>query len=186
MDRMEFLKRMCGFGICGCALSGLGAADVLAASGPTEPPAPPPTVPDQRLAFARYQIAKLAGFMAADPAAASCAQLVERTGRECAKLGRMGTTFKGNPEGYLAAAHESYGTEFLWDRERGIITATVTEGECGCPLVDASRTPAFWCNCSVGYQREVFEAVFGRPVQVSLKGSKLSGGKTCVFEMKLT
>ncbi len=61
----------------------------------------------------------------------------------------------------------------------------MAEGECGCPLVDNTRTPAVWCNCSVGYQKESFEAIFGRPVQVALKESKLSGSKRCVFEVKL-
>jgi hypothetical protein len=53
-------------------------------------------------------------------------------------------------------------------------------------MVDHKRTPAFFCNCSVGYQKESFGAVFGRPVQASLKESKLSGSKRCVFEVRLS
>lgn len=183
MNRKEFLKRACALGVCGCAL---GVRDVLAASDADSRSAAPVEPPDQRLRFARYQIAKLVGFMAADPAAPSCAQLVGRTGRECAKLGGMGKTFKGNPAGYFDAAQKSFGTEFRWDKVKGLVTVTVPEGECGCPLVDAQRTPAFWCNCSVGYQEEIFEAIFGRPVEVSLKVSKLGGSKRCVFEVRLS
>jgi len=65
----------------------------------------------------------------------------------------------------------------------GLITVAVDEGPCGCPLVDSKRTPAFWCNCSVGYQEESFSAVFGRPVQAPLQESKLAGGKRGVFAM---
>lgn len=177
MDRKEFLKTACGLGVCGCALSLVGVPEPVQA---TEPPAE-----DQRLAFARYQVAKLVSFMAADTAAGACAGVLEKTGRECAKLGQLGARFKGDPEGYFATARKAWGTEFTWDKEKGVVTVAVAEGECGCPLVDAKRTPAVWCNCSLGYQKESFEAIFGRPVQASLKESKLSGSTRCVFEVTL-
>jgi hypothetical protein len=143
-------------------------------------------VPDQRLAFARYQVAKMVGFMAAGTTAPACADIIERTGRECAKLGGVAARFKGDPDAYFAAGRKAWGTDFQWNKEKGIVTVAVPEGECGCPLVDNKRTPGFWCNCSVGYQKESFGSVFGRPVEVSLKESKLSGSKRCVFEITLT
>ena len=183
MNRKEFLKNACGLGLCGCALSLVGAPELLQASAGDAPAADPP---DQRIAFARYQIAKMAGFMAADSAAQACAEIVQKTGRECAKLGQLHVKFKGDPDGYFAEAKKNWGTEFTWDKPKGIITVAVAEGECSCPMVSAKRTPAFWCNCSVGYQKESFEGIFGRPVQVALKESKLSGSKRCVFEVKLS
>jgi hypothetical protein len=178
MDRKEFLKSACGVGLCGCALNLLGAASPLpAADAPAE---------DQRLAFARYQLAKLLGFMTAAAPAEACAGILESTGRECAKLGRLGVTFKGDPEGYFDAARKNWGTEFAWDKEKGVVTVAVAEGPCGCPLVDTRRTPAVWCNCSVGYQKESFEAIFGRPVRASLKESKLAGATRCVFEVSVS
>jgi predicted hydrocarbon binding protein len=45
--------------------------------------------------------------------------------------------------------------------------------------------PAVWCNCSTGYQKEAFETIFGKEIEVSLKESKLSGSKRCVFEINL-
>lgn len=178
MDRKDFLKGACGIGICGCALNFLGKPEKLRA----EDAAPV----DQRLAFARYQVANMVGFMAADATATACAGIIEKTGRECAKLGQLQVKFKGDPQGYLAAIKKAWGTDSTWDKEKGIITIAVAEGECGCPLVDRKRTPAFWCNCSVGYQKESFATIFGKPVQVSLKESKLAGAKRCVFEVKLS
>ena len=178
MDRKEFLKSACGLGVCGCVLSLLGSPGrVQAAETPGE---------DPRLRFVRYQLAKLLGFMAAGAPAGACAEILEKTGRECARLGQLGVRFKGDPEGYFATANKSWGTEFAWDREKGVVTVAVAEGECGCPLVDPKRTPPLWCNCSVGYQKESFEAIFGRPVQARLKESKLSGAKRCVFEVTLS
>jgi hypothetical protein len=176
MDRKEFFKSACGLGVCGCALNLLVKPEPLRAEDTTPP--------DQKLAFARYQIAKLAGFMAAD-APGTCVGIIEKTGRECAKLGQLQVRFKGDPDGYLAAIKKLWGTESSWDKAKGVITLTVPEGECGCPMVDNKRTPAIWCNCSVGYQKEAFETVFGKPVQVSLKESKLGGSKRCVFEVRL-
>ena len=178
MDRKEFLKSVCGMGVCGCALNFLGTASPLHAAETS--------AEDQRLAFVRYQLAKLLGFMAADAPAEACAGILEKTGRECAKLGQLGVRFKGDPEGYFAAAKKNWGTDFAWDKQKGVVTVAVAKGDCGCPLVDKRRTPVVWCNCSVGYQKESFEAIFGRPVQARLKESKLSGSKRCVFEVSLS
>jgi len=178
MDRKEFLRSVCGLGVCGCAL---GLLDTAGTAGADEPPAE-----DRRLLFARYQLAKLLGFMAADVPAETCAAVLEKTGRECAKLGQLGTQFKGNPEGYFASAKANWGTDFTWDKEKGTVTVAVAEGPCGCPLVNAKRTPAVWCNCSVGYQKESFEAIFGRPVQARLKESKLTGATRCIFEVTVS
>jgi hypothetical protein len=178
VDRKEFLKTVCGLGMCGCVAALVDPPEALAAS--------PAEVPDQRLAFARYQVAKLVGFMEAGSCASGDADILQKTGRECARLGGLAAKFKGDPDGYFAAARAAWGTDFQWNKEKGIVTVTVAEGECGCPLVDTTRTPAFFCNCSVGYQKESFGTVFGRPVQASLEASKLGGSKRCVFEVRLS
>lgn len=178
MDRKAFLKTVCGLGVCGCVAS-LVDPRKAAAAGPQQ-------APDQRLAFARYQVARMVGFMATGTTVPACAEILQKTGRECAKLGQLGVKFKGDPDGYMAAARKAWGTEFHWNKEEGTVTVSVPEGECGCPLVDNKRTPAFFCHCSVGYQKETFEAVFGRPVQAALKASKLGGSTRCVFEVALS
>ncbi len=134
MDRKEFLRNVCGLGVCGCAM---GFFESVAPARAEEKPAE-----DQRLLFARYQLANLVGFMAAGLPAEACAAVLEKTGRECAKLGRLGEQFKGNPEGYFATAKQNWGTDFTWDKEKGIVTVAVAEGPCGCPLVSTKRTPA--------------------------------------------
>ena len=183
MDRKEFLKGVCGLGVCGCVLGLFRPAEPLRAeeAAPAKPPAK-----DPRLAFAQRQVAKLVGFMAADKSADACAAMIERTGRECAKAGPLQARFKGDPEGYLAAIKKAWGTDSTWDKKQGLFTVTVPEGECGCPLVDPAQTPAFWCRCSVGYQQEAFGTVLGQEVRVTLRESKLGGAKRCVFEVRYT
>lgn len=178
MDRRSFLIHACGLGACGCAMGLAAAPAALRAEGDA--------APDQRLLFARYQVANLVRFMEADPAnAANCAGLIEMVGRECARLGQLPVKHKGDVEGYLAAIKQAWGTESTYDKANGVVTVVVPAGECACPLVDNKRTPAFWCNCSVGYQKEAFETVSGRPVQVALKESKLAGSPRCVFAVRL-
>src|SRR5512143_3288356 len=106
MDRKEFLKSACGLGACGCALHFLGVSEPLRAAAATA------EVPDERLAFARYQVAKMVGFMAAGAVAPACAEILQKTGRECAKLGQAGSKFKGDPDAYFAAARKAWGTDF--------------------------------------------------------------------------
>lgn len=177
MDRKQFLKMACGLGACGCA-SRLGAA--LPGLEASEPPAE-----DPRLRFARLQVANLIGFLEAGTPTKACTHALEQTGRACARQNPIHTRFKGDPEGYFASAKKAWGTSFAWDKPKGIITVTVPEGPCGCPLVDTRRTPALWCNCSVGYQKESFEGIFGRPVEARLVASKLSGSRNCIFEITL-
>ncbi len=178
MDRKEFLKNVCGLGVCRCVLSPIVAVESLHAEDVN--------AIDQRLAFARYQLSKMLGFIAADTTSEAAVGILQKTGRECAKLGKLHVNFKNDPEGYFAAAKKNWGTEFSWDKKSNKITVAVAEGECGCPLVDSTRTPVLWCNCSVGYQMEAFETIFGKPIHASLKESKLGGSKRCIFEINLT
>ncbi len=176
MDRKEFLKTAGGLGVCGCLLSTLGFGNEEKAA----------EVPDQRLAFAQLQVANLVRIMSGGDDPQAYVETLEKTGRECAKLGGIPIAFQGRPEEYFAAAHKAWGTDFTWDRVKGTVSVSVAEGECKCPLVDSRHTPAFWCNCSVGYQKETFEHIFGRPVKVALQKSKLDGHKHCVFEVTLS
>ena len=59
------------------------------------------------------------------------------------------------------------------------------ESVCLCPMVESkpaglSRT---FCQCSVGYVKELHEQKFGRPVKVELLDSVLYGGKRCKFKI---
>ncbi len=179
MDRKEFLKNICGLGVCGCVPGLSAAVDPLHVQDT-------PAAADPRLAFARYQLSKMVGFITDSTTSETTVAILRRTGRECAKLSRLPVSFKNDPEGYFAAAKKNWGTDFLWDKKENRITVAVAEGPCGCPLVDPKRTPQVWCNCSAGYQMEAFESVFGKAVRVSLKESKLKGNKRCVFEIELT
>ncbi len=111
MDRKAFLKTVCGLGVCGCVASLVDPTEALAAA--------PQQAPDQRLAFARYQVAKMAGFMAAGTAAPACAEILQKTGRECAKLGQLGVKFKGDPDAVLRRGNEDLGHRLPVEQGKG-------------------------------------------------------------------
>jgi hypothetical protein len=63
-------------------------------------------------------------------------------------------------------------------REDGVIY--LEYHACGCPIVkDKAITDPVFCNCTVGYTKERFESLFGRPVRVVLLESILRGNGRC-------
>ena len=59
------------------------------------------------------------------------------------------------------------------------------EEMCLCPFVESkpSGLSPTYCQCSVGYVREYFSRILGRPVKVELQESVLRGGKRCRFKI---
>ena len=59
------------------------------------------------------------------------------------------------------------------------------EGVCLCPMVE-SMPPGLspnYCDCSLGYVKEMHESRFGRQVNVELLDTVLRGGKRCKFKI---
>ena len=51
---------------------------------------------------------------------------------------------------------------------------------CGCGMVtNGGITDPFLCNCTVGYTKQIFETLFGQPVNVQLLKSILNGDSIC-------
>ncbi|MCP4219004.1 MAG: hypothetical protein GY765_30500 [bacterium] len=55
--------------------------------------------------------------------------------------------------------------------------------ECTCPMAKEGVTNPFLCNCTLGYSKNNFEALFGRPVEVKLLKSVLKGDACCKQEI---
>lgn len=66
-------------------------------------------------------------------------------------------------------------------------TIYVRYGECYCGIVNrvGERISRTYCNCSVGWNKALFEAVFQRSVEVNLVESVISGAKRCLLEVKI-
>ncbi len=58
--------------------------------------------------------------------------------------------------------------------------------ECYCPVLkEIELKNSFFCNCSRGWIKEVFETVFERPAEVELQKSIISGNDKCKFKINL-
>ncbi len=61
------------------------------------------------------------------------------------------------------------------------------DNHCLCPMVEtkpAGLSPTF-CNCSLGYVKEMHEQIFQKPVNVELLSSVLRGDPRCRFKITL-
>ena len=64
----------------------------------------------------------------------------------------------------------------------------VADGYCLCPLVESGPEglSGTYCDCSVGYVKEMFQMYTGRAATVDLLESLKRGGKTCRFRITLS
>jgi hypothetical protein len=121
-------------------------------------------------------------------------KLMEANGRACF-LSRHSKEAEHKPEDLanLIAGLKKWSGEEGVRREGEVIyfqygkPAGATEPRCLCPLV-ATRPETLsetYCQCSVGYVKEMFERAAGKPVRVELTESLLRGGKACRFTVRL-
>ncbi|KAB3536086.1 hypothetical protein F8154_04825 [Alkaliphilus pronyensis] len=58
--------------------------------------------------------------------------------------------------------------------------------KCGCPMVETIKNlDPFLCNCTKGYSKAIFEALFDRQVDVQILESILRGNKICKLAVKV-
>jgi len=62
---------------------------------------------------------------------------------------------------------------------------------CHCPLAASSiheggaGVPTLWCSCSAGYEKFMFDIVFGEETEAAVLQSALDGGMICRFAVKI-
>jgi len=83
-----------------------------------------------------------------------------------------------------------YVTKIPYDPDRYLASTDPLERRrlaCHCPLAASSiraegaGVPAVWCNCSAGYEKFLFDVVFGEEVQAEVLESVLAGDDRCRF-----
>jgi predicted hydrocarbon binding protein len=114
-------------------------------------------------------------------------RLMESCGRACAREGpaRVAKECQGNLDDWLATLAKWHGGEECVQRDGDIVHRLCTE--CLCPLVKdgPARLPDTYCYCSVGWMKETFETVVGKPVHVDLIESIKRGAQRCRFAIQL-
>jgi predicted ArsR family transcriptional regulator len=127
-------------------------------------------------------------------------RIMEAQGRACYawfddNVSHVSARYRGDLDKLIAAIRSSVG-DANCRRESNTIffnygaspeAKRVDRRECLCPLVAAVSGPLSptFCACSVGYVKEMFERVAGKPADVQLLESLKRGGKQCRFKITM-
>jgi len=111
-------------------------------------------------------------------------QVLETMGRECAKeFSGLITPFIGKPEEFLQTAKKQWMETAHYDRESGTLHIRDKATQCSCAFVNREFTPADFCACTLGWQKEAYSTILGEPVDAELESSVLQGGSQCAFKI---
>jgi hypothetical protein len=171
MTRNQFLKG-CAAGMCSCAVP-------VPAAGADSQEA------RRTLDAARVRFARLVGVLADHLDQPARKRIFEDLGRECARQYRgLTEKYRGDVEGFLKMARTQWVETAEYDPAAGTIRIVDKAKHCTCPLVKPGVTPPDFCNCTLGWQKEAYSAILGRPVEAELEESILRGGSRCVFRIR--
>lgn len=113
-------------------------------------------------------------------------KILQVCGRDCAKSNSLiegaihiRNKFADNKDTetiFQAFKKQFYNSSKL-SKDGNIITLVFEE--CTCPLVKNGVKNPYLCNCTIGYSMQIFETLFGRPVEIRLLKSVLKGDNIC-------
>jgi len=116
------------------------------------------------------------------------AYVMENCGRECLKFSGMVEKIKNlrnsvNDKNDMKLLFKTY-KEQLYQNQPNLykkdMDIYLEYQKCGCGMVtEGDVTHPFLCNCTIGYTKQIFETLFGRPVKVELLKSILNGNNFC-------
>ena len=183
MDRKKFIKKVCTYGVCGCAaitaIPALAASSTPASAGEDEP--------DWRIEFMQKRMAKHIEHLNSKIDEDTMNELIEMLGRSCSSDGmERYSDYVGNVKGFLKDVLTQWGDTADYDEANGIIKVTgVKRDSCFCPFVDKKLMSVDFCNCSLGWQKNTYETIIGKKVDVTIDESILRGAERCSFTIKI-
>ena len=183
MDRKNFFKKACLYGICSCAgFSFVANSQVFAA---TQTKVGNET--DWKIDFVQARFSKLIEILNSTVSEETKNKILENLGRECSQESKGNfEKFKGNLEGFLKNIQESYAQKASYDNDKKEITIVgIKTDSCFCPFVDLKKMSKDFCNCTLGWQKETFKTILGQEVSVNIDASVLRGGESSNFTIKL-
>lgn len=178
MNRKDFFKNICKYSVCGCTgMMLISPVNLLANDDDPEE-----KEEDWRIGFIQNRIAKFIEGMNSELDKETLTALLENMGKSCAKENVEGyVKFKGDLSGYLKSI-EKWVEKIEHDEEKGIVKIIGKKNNsCFCPFVDISKMPKEFCNCTKGWNKETYETIIGKQVDVKIDSTVLWGGERCGF-----
>jgi predicted hydrocarbon binding protein len=183
MQRKEFIKAACTLGVCSCAGFGLWAEDSAA---PGQNPGAEAEQLRGKLNFIQTRFATLVSSLGSNVDENTRKKILESMGRECARQFKSQTgQFRGNPRGFVEQVQKWWVEKAEYDEAAGTLRITDKQRHCTCPFVNEQLTAPGFCDCTLGWQKETYTMIFGKPVEVELEESILRGGKRCIFRIRV-
>jgi len=179
MDRKEFIKKTIGLGIASSFLPFFSRNGSSQSSSQKLEETPM----NENERFKQAWLKSLMTNMDAQLEEEQRIKLMESCGRDCARRGaiQMATSCKGDLEKFAKTLGKFVGIRIEAN------TVHIEYDKCYCHLVrEGPETLSnTWCNCSVGWIKEMFETVVERPVEVQLLQSIKRGDPVCKFIVRL-
>jgi hypothetical protein len=202
LSRCEFVKSACQFGACSCLGVWIGKTESALgqetlASKPGDPLIQRAV---KRMEFVDVWVKRFFDVLDQQLDEPTRKKIMQVNGKECYQgwIKSTGQTMKTVPFEQWAARIKKEVKDDSVRVEGNVIYFQYTssaetgqpsqEGVCLCPLVE-SKTAGIsktYCQCSVGYVKEMFEQRFACPIDVQLVDSVLQGGKRCKFKITIT
>lgn len=114
-------------------------------------------------------------------------QALHALGAKCADTYKatLINRYIGNIKGFLEEGRRNWMAEADYDEVNGTIRIVDKGPGCSCPMTKEGVTPPSFCDCTLGWQVEVYSTILERPVTAELEESILRGGKKCIFQIKV-
>ncbi len=202
INRKEFLMKagaFCG-GSCVCAL--LGGRDLLYAQDAGQNSTPPAEKPrsEARIKFAENWIKRFMDVLDSNLDEETRNKIMMANGKVCFREWIKETNQQIEPMTLKQLADRVNANvtddsiriegnviyyQYMASAETGLPS---DEGQCLCPLVESKPAglSSTYCSCSVGYVKEWYDILLGRPTKVELLESVLRGDKRCKFKITVT
>ena len=186
MDRKEFLRNTCKLGACACT----GMLFMNRSSAATDTAATAECPPDKdawKLDFVQKRFAKLVDIVDSNVDEAAKVEIIEQLGRSCAQIGNEQTKkYAGDIDGFLKYVQTQWVEKAEYDKKKNEITVfDKPQQACFCPFVNGEIMSEDFCNCSKGWQKQTYETILGKKVDVEILSSILRGGDRCSFKIKV-
>jgi predicted hydrocarbon binding protein len=180
MTRDEFFK--CTLGMCSCAAYAMLPPSLAKAeSGNQEMDAL-----KWKVDAGQKRFAKLVGILNDTLEEPTRKKVFERLGRACAQdYNELTDQYKGNVKGFLDYIQQRWVEKAEYDEKAGTIRIVDKSKTCSCPLVQKGLTSSTFCDCTLGWQKETYSKLLGKPVEAELEESILRGGKSCIFRIRV-
>jgi len=180
MTRNDFLKSCTAACACG------GLAMIRPPASRAESENPDVEELKWKVGFAQKRFAALIQILEQNVDEPTRKKVLEGLGRDHSKDFRgLIDKYKGNLEGFLEDIRKRWVASAEYDAHKGTIRVVDKSPTCTCALVRQNLTPPSFCDCTLGWQKEVYSAIVGRPVEATLEESILRGGRRCVFRMQI-